>query len=75
MRSSPDVLERPAVRLTDSGDHELLAHIVRKDEQDQFWLTGEPVTALCGKKWEPVRDPERFPLCKTCRERFDALPD
>jgi hypothetical protein len=33
-------------------------------------VTGQPVTALCGKVWVPGRDPSRFPLCGTCREIF-----
>jgi hypothetical protein len=27
-----------------------------------------PVRALCGKVWVPGRDPQRYPLCPTCKE-------
>jgi hypothetical protein len=27
-----------------------------------------PVVALCGKKWIPNRDPQRYPVCPTCKE-------
>ena len=33
---------------------------------------GKPVKALCGKKWVPSRDPKRYPVCPTCRERKAA---
>jgi uncharacterized C2H2 Zn-finger protein len=26
------------------------------------------VKALCGKIWVPTRDPEKFPVCPTCKE-------
>lgn len=31
-------------------------------------VNGTPVTALCGKVWVPGRDPQRYPLCPTCKE-------
>ena len=52
----------------DAGDHERFAHYVRKADIVKSAVTGEPVTALCGKKWVPSRDPERFPVCPTCKE-------
>ena len=33
---------------------------------------GEAITALCGKKWVPTRDPTRYPICPTCVERKNA---
>ena len=35
-------------------------------------VTGEAITALCGKKWVPSRDPEKYPICPTCIERKAA---
>jgi Protein of unknown function (DUF3039) len=32
-----------------------------------------PAVALCGKKWIPNRDPDRYPVCPTCKEIYDAL--
>lgn len=52
----------------DAGDHERFAHYVRKADIVRSAVTGEPVVALCGKKWVPSRDPERFPVCPTCKE-------
>jgi hypothetical protein len=31
------------------------------------------VRALCGKLWTPGRDPEKFPVCPTCREIYEKL--
>jgi hypothetical protein len=28
---------------------------------------------LCGKKWIPNRDPEKFPICPTCKEIHATL--
>ena len=29
---------------------------------------GTPVVAICGKVWVPSRDPDKYPICKTCAE-------
>ena len=34
---------------------------------------GAPVIALCGKVWVPGRDPNRFPVCPTCKEIYQGL--
>lgn len=52
----------------EAGDHERFSHYVRKADIVRSAVTGEPVVALCGKKWVPSRDPERFPVCPTCKE-------
>jgi hypothetical protein len=71
---------RPAPQ-QDEGDHERMTHIVLegfKPKGGGFFsvgtnvvegmVNGTPVRALCGKVWVPGRDPERYPLCPTCRE-------
>ena len=58
---------------TDDGDHERFAHIVvPKSAVTESYVTGKPVTALCGKTWVPTRDPKRYPVCPTCKEILDA---
>ncbi len=59
--------QTPAPRL-DQDDHERFAHYVIGGGEaiTRSMVTGEPVTALCGKIWVPSRDPERFPVCPTC---------
>jgi hypothetical protein len=66
--------ERPVPVATDEGDHEKLAHYVRKEKIVESAVTGTPVIALCGKVWTPNRDPGRFPVCPECKEIFEGLP-
>jgi hypothetical protein len=70
------VLERELVeeQLIEPGDHERFAHYVRKEKILESALSGEPVVALCGKVWVPGRDPNRFPVCPTCKEIYEGLP-
>ncbi|MEX5294334.1 DUF3039 domain-containing protein [Kocuria sp. CPCC 205268] len=67
-------IEREETReLQEPGDHERFAHYVRKEKIMESALSGEPVIALCGKVWVPGRDPQRFPVCPTCKEIYDGL--
>lgn len=66
-------LEPQTVPVTDDGDHERFAHVVRKDDQMKGYVMGEAVTALCGKKWVPSRDPEKYPVCPTCLEIWAVM--
>lgn len=55
------------------GDHERFSHYVKKEKILESAITGKPVRALCGKKWTPGRDPEKFPICPTCKEIYQGL--
>ena len=55
------------------GDHERLAHIVKKNQLTDAMIFGKEITALCGKKWIPSRDPQKCPVCPTCREVLSSL--
>ena len=72
------VLEREldtTPRTQDSdGDHDRFAHYVRKEKILESALSGDAVIALCGKVWVPGRDPNRYPVCPTCKEIFSGLP-
>jgi len=71
---APVITEEPtAVPVTDDGDHDRFAHIVRKDDQMKGYVMGEAVTALCGKVWIPSRDPDRYPVCPACKERLGQI--
>ncbi len=67
--AKPDVDERLS---TGDGDHERFAHYVRKADIMRSAVEGTPVVALCGKRWVPGRDPERFPVCPECKAIFEA---
>lgn len=65
--SSVDIEQRPRTYRPDEGDAERFAHYVPKSSIVESAVTGAAVTALCGKKWVPSRDPERFPICPECK--------
>ncbi|MCJ7726873.1 MAG: DUF3039 domain-containing protein [Acidimicrobiia bacterium] len=54
------------------GDHERFAHYVKKADIVRSNVEGVPVIALCGKRWIPHRDPDRYPVCPTCIEIRNA---
>ena len=53
-----------------SGD---VAHYARKEDVTRAAIEGGLVTALCGAKFQPVRDPTRFPVCRPCARLLDQL--
>lgn len=55
------------------GDHERFSHYVPKDKILESAITGKPVKALCGKKWTPSRDPEKFPVCPDCKRIYENM--
>jgi len=75
-----DVLDRELEELlrseqVDEGDHDRHSHYVKKDKILASALSGKPVIALCGKVWTPGRDPEKFPVCPTCKKIYEKLRD
>ncbi|BDZ40861.1 hypothetical protein GCM10025865_01600 [Paraoerskovia sediminicola] len=72
--TSTSVLERTeAEEKVEPGDHERFAHYVRKEKIMKSAMSGKPVIALCGKVWVPGRDPNKFPVCPTCKEIYEGL--
>lgn len=67
------LLEREVQEIIEPGDHERYSHYVRKEKIVESAVLGHPVTALCGKVWVPGRDPQKFPVCPTCKEIYDGL--
>lgn len=70
-----ELLERPTLVETDTGEPGMFAHYVDKDEATKAYVMGTPIRALCGKVWVPSRDPERFPMCPECQEIYEAIVD
>jgi hypothetical protein len=60
--------------VTDDGDHERFSHYVPKEKLTEAMVMGTPVIALCGKVWVPSRDPQKYPVCPTCKELWEKLP-
>ena len=71
---STQLEERVQPRL-DDGDHERFAHYVRRGDSVRSVVEGTPIEALCGKRWIPSRDPERYPICPACKELLAARGD
>jgi hypothetical protein len=59
--------------LLEDGDHERYSHYVQKNKITESAVLGTPVIALCGKKWIPGRDPEKFPVCPDCKRIYESI--
>lgn len=75
-----DVLDRELEKLledasVEDGDHDRFSHYVKKDQILKSALSGKPVIALCGKVWTPGRDPQKFPVCPTCKDIYETLKE
>lgn len=70
----------------DDGDHERFTHIVLEGytpKDGEFvpldnsvvggMINSTPVKALCGKVWVPGRDPQKYPICPTCKDIAAAM--
>lgn len=73
------VLDRELERLLEEeqteepGDHDRFSHYVRKEKILESAVTGKPVRALCGKKWLPNANPDRFPVCPACKQVYERM--
>jgi hypothetical protein len=68
-----DLLEQLDTRVAEPGDHDRFSHYVPKDKLTEALVMGTPVQALCGKVWVPSRDPERYPVCPECKDRYEEM--
>ncbi len=70
----------------DDEDHERFTHIVLEGytpTDGEFvalnnsvvggMINATPVIALCGKVWVPGRDPQKYPICPTCKEIAESM--
>ena len=73
LEGDTDLLTRPELQ-EDDGGHDRFSHYVKKEKVVESAVTGKAVRALCGKKWIPSRDPEKYPICPACKEIYDGLP-
>lgn len=67
------IKETKADLRVDDGDHDRFAHFVNKEDVAEAYVNGTPVIALCGKIWVPSRDPEKYPVCPSCKEIYNAM--
>lgn len=66
-------LDERTVTTTGDGDHDVFAHYANKTDIVRSVIEGTPLMALCGKIWIPSRDPEKYPVCPTCKEIYEGL--
>jgi hypothetical protein len=64
---------RPDLADTDAQEGDGYAHYADKTEITKAAVMGGLVTALCGFKFPPVRDPQRFPVCPKCKQLAGML--
>ncbi len=57
----------------EAGDEERFSHYVPKAKLTEAMVMGTPVVALCGKVWVPHRNPDRYPVCPTCKEIWEQM--
>jgi len=69
-RELEELLNKEAI---EPGDHERFSHYVKKEKILESAISGKPVRALCGKKWLPGRDPEKFPVCPACKAVYEKM--
>ncbi len=71
--TSTSVLEREetVTQPVEPGDHERFSHYAHKDKIMEAMVMGTPCVALCGKVWIPSRDPQKFPVCPTCKSIYE----
>lgn len=71
--ASGTVLDKELVT-TDDGDHDRFAHYFRKSDLAAAFFDGTPIEAACGKWDVPTRDFTKYPVCQTCKEKYEDLP-
>ena len=68
--SSTELLHDPQTTDTDEPE---VAHIAPAADVSRAYVTGEAITALCGKVFVPTRDPNRYPVCEPCKAILDQI--
>ena len=66
MSTSTDTIVRPETPQTGVGKP-ARAHIAPADKVTEAYVMGSEITALCGYKWVPSRDPAGLPVCPDCK--------
>jgi hypothetical protein len=69
----PGISEALETDLDEDTDDTRMSHYVRREDVLRSAVDGVPATALCGKKWFPNRDPQKYPLCPQCKELIELL--
>lgn len=62
-------------KLDDGSEKDLFSHYTPKEQIVKAAVEGTFATALCGKKWKPSRNPENYPVCPECKDKYEGLGD
>lgn len=60
-------------QLDDGSDKDRFSHYASKDDIVRAATESVVIVALCGKKWKPQRNPEKYPVCPMCQEAYEGL--
>lgn len=72
--SSSDILERPDVRESDTGNANEVFHYVKKNKIAESAVMGTMVEALCGEVFPVTKTPKPgSPVCPACKEVYNQL--
>jgi hypothetical protein len=72
--SSTDILEKPDVRDSDTGNANEVFHYVRKNKIAESAVMGSMVEALCGEVFPVTKSPKPgSPVCPACKEVYQQL--
>jgi hypothetical protein len=72
--SSTDLLEKPDVRDSDTGNANEVFHYVRKNKIAESAVMGTLVEALCGEVFPVTKSPKPgSPVCPACKEIYEQL--
>ncbi|MCF6506329.1 DUF3039 domain-containing protein [Blastococcus sp. MG754426] len=72
--SSSDILERPDVRDSDTGNANEVFHYVKKNKIAESAVMGTLVEALCGEVFPVTKSPKPgSPVCPACKEVYEQL--
>jgi hypothetical protein len=72
--SDSDLLEKPDVRDSDTGNANEVFHYVRKNKIAESAVMGTLVEALCGEVFPVTKSPKPgSPVCPACKEVYDQL--
>jgi hypothetical protein len=66
-----DIQDAPVT--VDSDGENVFAHIAEAAILTEAYVNGTAIMALCGYIFVPHRDPEKYPVCKECKDTLDAL--
>lgn len=57
-------------QVDDGSEKDRFSHYASKEDIVRAAVESVAITALCGKKWRPQRNPQKYPVCPMCEEIY-----